>query len=60
MKIACLGWGSLIWNPGDLKIKTEDWFSGGPILPIEFVRISTDKRVTLVIDEESKRYYHKS
>ena len=54
MKIACLGWGSLIWNPGDLKIKTEDWFSDGPNLPIEFVRISTDKRVTLVIDKECK------
>ena len=54
MKIACLGWGSLIWNPGDLKIKTEDWFNDGPNLPIEFIRISTDKRVTLVIDKESR------
>lgn len=54
MKIACLGWGSLICNPGDLKIKANDWFNDGPNLPIEFVRISTDKRVTLVIDEGSK------
>lgn len=54
MKIACLGWGSLIWNPGDLKIKEKEWFKDGPLLPIEFVRISTDKRVTLVIDQDSK------
>lgn len=54
MKIACLGWGSLIWNPGGLKIKGKDWFNDGPLLPIEFVRISTNKRVTLVIDQDSK------
>ena len=49
MKIACLGWGSLIWNPGELKIQRE-WFKDGPILPIELRRISDDKRMTFVID----------
>lgn len=53
MKIAILGWGSLIWNPRNLEInKTQGpngWFSDGPMLPIEFARISQDGRLTLVI-----------
>ncbi len=52
MRIACVGWGSLIWNPGLLKIQNK-WFDDGPILPIEFTRISEDDRVTLIIDPES-------
>lgn len=47
--IVFLGWGSLIWNPGDLPI-TGAWRLGGPSLPIEFSRISSNKRLTLVID----------
>lgn len=49
MKIAYLGWGSLIWNPESLPI-TGDWMLGGPVLPVEFSRISGDGRLTLVID----------
>jgi len=52
-KIACIGWGSLIWNPKGLKIQNK-WFESGPILPIEFTRISKDNRVTLIIDNEAK------
>ncbi|MEO5789254.1 hypothetical protein [Gelidibacter sp.] len=52
-KIACIGWGSLIWRPERLKIQNY-WFEDGPILPIEFTRISSDNRVTLIIDEEAK------
>jgi hypothetical protein len=50
MKIAVIGWGSLIWNKGNLRLTT-NWTDGGPILPIEFSRISDDGRLTLVIDE---------
>ena len=53
MKIACIGWGSLIWRPGGLEIQNY-WFEDGPILPIEFTRISDDQRVTLIIDQEAK------
>ncbi len=38
VKIACLGWGSLIWKPGDLQL-TGSWYADGPKLPIEFCRI---------------------
>jgi len=39
MKIACLGWGSLIWKPGDLPVEG-NWHPDGPQLPIEFSRTS--------------------
>jgi hypothetical protein len=49
MKIAILGWGSLVWDPRGLPIKG-DWEKSGPILPLEFSRVSKDARLTLVID----------
>jgi hypothetical protein len=52
MQIAVIGWGSLIWCPGCLQIGSR-WHSDGPTLPIEFARISSDKRLTLVIHEGS-------
>jgi hypothetical protein len=48
MKIAVIGWGSLIWCPGSLRIQTA-WHNDGPSLPIEFARILKDGRLTLVI-----------
>jgi len=53
MKIACLGWGSLIWRPENLLIHRE-WFSDGPFLPVEYVRQSNDGRLTLVISQDAK------
>ena len=50
MRIAIIGWGSLIWNPETLNYIGE-WNPRGPILPIEFSRISGNERLTLVIDE---------
>ncbi|MBI2940400.1 MAG: hypothetical protein HYY04_08175 [Chloroflexi bacterium] len=49
MRIAILGWGSLIGDPGDLP-RLGDWQPGGPVLPIEFSRVSAEGRLTLVID----------
>jgi hypothetical protein len=50
VSIVVLGWGSLIWKPGKLPLRS-DWTRNGPTLPIEFSRISGDGRLTLVIDE---------
>ena len=48
-RIAILGWGSLVWNPGELP-HYGPWKKDGPTLPIEFSRVSRDSRLTLVID----------
>lgn len=48
MRIVIPGWGSLIWNPGNLAM-TGEWQPDGPMLPVEFARVSTDGRLTLVI-----------
>jgi len=52
LKIACLGWGSLIWDPRTLPIQGE-WCKNGPFAPVEFTRQSSDGRMTLVIDPEA-------
>lgn len=61
MKVAILGWGSLIWrdttldgtlgdSDGDHKLKlSSPWHDDGPSLPIEFARVSTGNRLTLVL-----------
>jgi len=47
-RVACLGWGSLLWEPRELPVQA--WQNDGPFLPLEFSRVSQDGRVTLVID----------
>lgn len=54
MRIAVLGWGSLVWQPanryGEICLEPgSDWREDGPQLPVEFARISGDGRLTLVI-----------
>ncbi|MEE9178175.1 MAG: hypothetical protein V3U46_07070 [Acidimicrobiia bacterium] len=49
MNIVILGWGSIIWNPRELP-KEGTWQTEGPLLPLEFSRVSKDCRLTAVID----------
>lgn len=50
MRIAIIGWGSLIWDPRDLELASE-WQEDGPRLPVELSRVSEDGRLTLVLTE---------
>lgn len=46
LEIALLGWGSLVWKPGLMKI-IERWHFDGPMLPIEFARISRNPNTNI-------------
>ena len=50
MKIAVLAWGSLVLDPRDPQV-TAGFAPNGPLLPIEFCRVSDDGRLTLALDE---------
>src|ERR1700722_18672522 len=50
VKSVVLAWGSLVWDPRDLQTAGK-FVANGPLLPIEFCRISADGRLTLAIDE---------
>ena len=50
MKIAVLAWDLLVRDRRELQVAT--YFEpNGPLLPIEFCRVSSDGRLTLVVDE---------
>lgn len=46
--IACIGWGSLIWDGRNLDVDGH-WRGDGPMLPVEFARQSSNGRITLVL-----------
>jgi hypothetical protein len=50
MRIAIIAWGSLIWDPRTLKVAAKEWPRSGPVLPLEFSRVSLNGRLTLVVD----------
>ena len=52
MPIAILAWGSLLWDPQQLRLATE-FKQSGPQLPLAFSRVSRDGRLTLVLDEQN-------
>jgi hypothetical protein len=52
MRIACLGWGSLIWKSEDLAVASK-WFDDGPLLPIEFARESDGGELATVLCEDT-------
>lgn len=43
-----VGFGSLIWNSGTLELESP-WHTDGPLLPVEYARVSKDGRLTLVV-----------
>jgi hypothetical protein len=49
LRIAALAWGSLVWTRGDFAIETA-FEPNGPLLSIEFSRVSGNGRLTLVIN----------
>ena len=51
MRIAVIGYGSLIWDLDDLAPKVRgDWQLGaGPPLPVEFARVSTKRKQALAL-----------
>lgn len=50
MRIAVFAWGSLIWDRRELAVAGA-FNANGPLLPIEFCRVSGDGRLTLVVEE---------
>lgn len=52
-EVIVLGWGSLIWDPRELEVRGK-WMYDGPFLPVEFARVSSHDRLTLVRKPDAK------
>ena len=50
MRSAILAWGSRVWDPREVQTAAR-FVANGPLLPVEFCRISANGRLTLAIDE---------
>lgn len=53
MKIACLGWGSLLWKTDPVQLASP-WNSDGPVLPIEFARVSDGGELSTALCEGAR------
>jgi hypothetical protein len=53
MKIACLGWGALVWDPQNLPV--EAWHRDGPPMQLEFARLSDEGWITMVLVPRADR-----
>ncbi|ROH93284.1 hypothetical protein ED208_01805 [Stagnimonas aquatica] len=51
-RIACIAWGSLVWDPRTLPMIGQ-WYVDGPMLKVEYKRRSRDGRITLVLSEDA-------
>ena len=50
MKIAILGWGSLLWDPNiEFNKRHGVWHSDGPLLKLEFCRVSESRKNALTL-----------
>jgi len=54
-RVAILGWGSLLWQGGAFDTWHDDWRCDGPMLNLEFSRVSASRlnALTLVIDRDN-------
>ena len=54
-RVAILGWGSLLWEGSAFDRWHDDWRYDGPILKLEFSRVSASRlnALTLVIDRDN-------
>lgn len=52
--IACIAWGSLVWDPRSLPMSS-NWHNDGPDVLVDYFRQSSDGRLTLVLDQSGTK-----